>query len=162
MHHENMHKLASLRFLKLNLEYQNINMGRRTYEHLSFNLHGTGIMQSNTTVVCMVAVSFGGVAIMVAILHRGALRSLLGERLLWWLCFIRGHCTYGWVGLCLLVWAAGRGVFGAGPGFCVGWRTAADCGGRGIIAVLRGFFATGGKVFILVGGLGAGLSFCGF
>ena len=162
MHHENMHKLASLRFLKLNLEYQNINMGRRTYEHLSFNLYGTGIMQSNTTVVCMVAVSFGGVAIMVAILHQGALRSLLGERLLWWLCFIRGHCTYGWVGLCLLVWAAGRGVFGAGPGFCVGWRTAAHCGGRGIIAVLRGFFATGGKVFILVGGLGAGLSFCGF
>ena len=170
MHHENMHKLASLRFLKLNLEYQNINMGRRTYEHLSFNLYGTGIMQSNTTVVCMVAVSFGGAAIMVAILHRGALRSLLGERLLWWLCFIGGHCTYGWVGLCLLVWAAvdlgpwttvGRGVFGAGPGFCVGWRAAAHCGGRGIIAVLRGFFATGGEVFILVGGLGAGLSFYG-
>ena len=129
-----MHKLASLRFLKLNLEYQNINMGRRTYEHLSFNLYGTGTMQSNTTVVCMVAVSFGGAAIMMAILHRGALWSLLGERLLWWLCFIGGHCAYGWVGLCLLVWATvdlgpwttvGRGIFRAGPSFRVGWRTAA-------------------------------------
>ena len=36
MHHENMHKLASLRFLNLNLEWQNINMGRKTYEYLFF------------------------------------------------------------------------------------------------------------------------------
>ena len=31
-HHENIHKLRSLRFLKLNLEYQNIKLGGRTYE----------------------------------------------------------------------------------------------------------------------------------
>ena len=30
IHHENIHKLASLRFLKLNLEYQNKKMGIRT------------------------------------------------------------------------------------------------------------------------------------
>ena len=141
-----MHKLAFLRFLKLNLEYQNINMGRRTYEHLSFNLHGTGIMQSNTTVVCMVAVSFGGVAIVVAILHRGALRSLLGERLLWWLCFIGVIALMvGW-GYAfwyerLWIWGrglVGRGVFRAGPGFRVGWRTAA--GGRGVNCCFAGLF----------------------
>ena len=58
-------------------------------------------------------------------------------------------------------WATvGRGVFGASPGFCVGWRTAVGWGG-GLIAVLRDFFATGGEVFILVGGLGTGLSFYG-
>ena len=34
IYHENIHNLASLRFLKLNLESQNIKMGRRTYEHL--------------------------------------------------------------------------------------------------------------------------------
>ena len=36
IHHKNIHELASLRFLKLNLEYQNIKMGRRTYEHILF------------------------------------------------------------------------------------------------------------------------------
>ena len=59
-------------------------------------------------------------------------------------------------------WATvGRGVFGASPGFCMGWRTAVRRGGGGLIAVLRNFFATGGEVFILVGGLGTGLSFYG-
>ena len=37
IHHENIHELASLRFLKLNLEYQQIKMGRRTCEHILFN-----------------------------------------------------------------------------------------------------------------------------
>ena len=31
IHHKKINELASLRFLKLNLEYQNIKMGRRTY-----------------------------------------------------------------------------------------------------------------------------------
>ena len=35
-------------------------------------------MQSNTTVVCVVAVSFGGAAIVVAMLHRGSLHLWLG------------------------------------------------------------------------------------
>ena len=37
IHHENIDELASLRFLKLNLECQNIKMGRKTYEHLFFS-----------------------------------------------------------------------------------------------------------------------------
>ena len=41
IHHETIHELASLRFLKLNLECQNIKMGRRTYEHLFFFFHET-------------------------------------------------------------------------------------------------------------------------
>ena len=40
-HHENIHELASLRFVKLNLECQNIKMGRKTYEHLFFFSHET-------------------------------------------------------------------------------------------------------------------------
>ena len=36
LRHKNMHELASLRFLKLSLEYQNTKLGRRTYEHLFF------------------------------------------------------------------------------------------------------------------------------
>ena len=34
IHHENIHKIASLRFLKLNLEYENIRMGRRAYKFI--------------------------------------------------------------------------------------------------------------------------------
>ena len=41
------------------------------------------------------------------------------------------------------------------------WGGALRRGGGGLIAVLRDFFATGGEVLILVGGLGAGLSFYG-
>ena len=41
IHHENIHELASLRFLKLNLECQNIKMGRITYEDLFFFFHET-------------------------------------------------------------------------------------------------------------------------
>ena len=37
IHHETIHELASLRFLKLNLECQNIKMGRKTYKHLFFS-----------------------------------------------------------------------------------------------------------------------------
>ena len=37
IHHGKIHELASLRFLKLNLEWQNIKMGRKTYEHLFFS-----------------------------------------------------------------------------------------------------------------------------
>ena len=149
MHHENMHKLASLRFLKLNLEYQNINMGR-TYEHLSFNFYGTGIMQSSTTVVCMVAVSIGGAAIVVAMLDRGSLHLWLGGIMPSGM----SSCGFGAVR-----YGRSRGIWGS-PGFCVGWRAAVR-GGGGLIAVLRDFFATGGEVFILVGGLGTGLSFYG-
>ena len=36
MHHKKIHELTFLRFLKLNLEYQNIKMGRRTYKHIFF------------------------------------------------------------------------------------------------------------------------------
>ena len=38
IHHKNLHELASLRFIKLNLECQNIKIGIRTYEHLFFFL----------------------------------------------------------------------------------------------------------------------------
>ena len=41
MHHENIHELASLRFLYLNLEMQNIKMGRESYEDLYFFFHET-------------------------------------------------------------------------------------------------------------------------
>ena len=60
----------------------------------------------------------------------------------------------------VLDWAAViRGVFGAGSGFRVGWCTA---GGRGLISVFQGFFASIGGAFILAWGLGVGLSFLGF
>ena len=41
IHHENIHELGSSRFLNLNLEWQNIKMGRKTYEDLSFFFHET-------------------------------------------------------------------------------------------------------------------------
>ena len=37
IHHGKIRELASLRFLKLNLERQNIKMGRKTYEYLFFS-----------------------------------------------------------------------------------------------------------------------------
>ena len=37
INHKNMHELASLRFLKLNLECQNIKMGRRTNKRQFFS-----------------------------------------------------------------------------------------------------------------------------
>ena len=39
MHHENRHEFPSLRFLNLNLEWQNIKIGRKTYEDLFFFFH---------------------------------------------------------------------------------------------------------------------------
>ena len=48
-------------------------------------------------------------------------------------------------------------MFGASSTFRVEWRTA----GKGLITVFRDFFSTIGGAFILAGGLGAGLSFCG-
>ena len=51
--------------------------------------------------------------------------------------------------------AVGCGVSGAGAGFRLEWR------GRGGIAVFGDFVAIIGKIFILAGGLGAGLSFYG-
>ena len=36
INHENIHELASLRFLKLYLECLNIKMRRKSYEHLFF------------------------------------------------------------------------------------------------------------------------------
>ena len=54
-------------------------------------------------------------------------------------------------------------IFGAGCGFgvcvCV-WGGGAHCAG-GLISISRGFFASVGGVFVLVGVLGAGLSLCG-
>ena len=50
--------------------------------------------------------------------------------------------------------AVARGVFGAGLVFV--WNGAQ---GKGLIFVFREFSASIGKAFILVGGLGAGLSF---
>ena len=44
IHHENIHQLASLRFLKLNMECQNINMGRITYEHLFYFLSWDNVL----------------------------------------------------------------------------------------------------------------------
>ena len=41
IHHETKHELASLRFLKLNLECVNIKMGRITYEDLYFFYYET-------------------------------------------------------------------------------------------------------------------------
>ena len=37
IHHESIHELAPLRFIKLNLEFQNIKMRRRTYQHIFFS-----------------------------------------------------------------------------------------------------------------------------
>ena len=54
--------------------------------------------------------------------------------------------------------AVARGVFGAGSGFRVGWRTV----GEGFVSVFWEFFASISGAFILAGGLGTGLSFYGF
>ena len=37
IHHENIHEVASLRFLNLNLEWHNVKMGRKTYGDLFFS-----------------------------------------------------------------------------------------------------------------------------
>ena len=65
IHHENIPELTSLRFVKLNLECQNIKMGRKSYGHLVFFFffffHETtliNITQLDTTVVSIVAVFF--------------------------------------------------------------------------------------------------------
>ena len=66
IHHENIPELTSLRFLKLNLECQNIKMGRTSYGHLVFFFfffffHETALInitQLDTTVVSTVAVFF--------------------------------------------------------------------------------------------------------
>ena len=41
------------------------------------------------------------------------------------------------------------------------WGGALRVGGGGFISIFRGFFASVGGVFVLAGGLGAGLSFYG-
>ena len=59
MYHENIHELLSLRFLNLNLECENIKMGRRTsifFFHEAMFL--IGIMQSDNKVVSIDAVFF--------------------------------------------------------------------------------------------------------
>ena len=48
-------------------------------------------------------------------------------------------------------------VFGTNSSFRVGWCTPWG----GFISIFRGFFASVGGVFVLAGGLGAGLSFYG-
>ena len=40
IHHENIQESASLRYLNLNLESQNIRVGRKTYEYLFFSFMG--------------------------------------------------------------------------------------------------------------------------
>ena len=63
----------------------------------------------------------------------------------------RGGGDIGVCGLWLGFMAAGaRGVFGAGTGFRVGWRTGGALG-----------FCRVSGAFIVAGGLGAGLSFYG-
>ena len=52
----------------------------------------------------------------------------------------------------------GRGIFGAGSGFRVGWRIA---GVGGAWSLFRGFSASIGGVLILAGVMRAGLSFNG-
>ena len=93
-------------------------------------------------------VSFGGAAIMVAMLHRGSLRLWLGGVMPSGM----SNCRFGAVD-----YSRSRNIWGW-PKFSCGM---AHSGGRGLTAVLRDFFATGGDVFILVGGLGTGLSFYG-
>ena len=95
-----------------------------------------------------IAVSFGGAAIVVAMLHRGSLHLWLGGVMPSGM----SGCGFGAVD-----YSRSRGIWGW-PWFLCGME---HCGGRGLIGVLRDFFATGGEVFILVGGLGAGLSFYG-
>ena len=61
IHHKKIHELASLRFLKLNLEYQKIKM-ERTYEHLFCFLSGDYVLnqhhQPDTKFVSIAAVVF--------------------------------------------------------------------------------------------------------
>ena len=68
IHHENIHELASLRFLKLNLECQNIKMEK--HKQLYFFFHETlfeiSIMQLDTTVVSLASVFFKKAAIIIA------------------------------------------------------------------------------------------------
>ena len=44
---------------------------------------------------------------------------------------------------------------------CVGWGAAGGGGAGGLVTIFRGFSASASGVFILAGGLGAGLSFYG-
>ena len=60
----------------------------------------------------------------------------------------------GFFGLGVAVCAAAGGVFGAGCGIRVGWRTA----GGGLVSVFQGFFANISKILDLAGGLGARLA----
>ena len=82
IHHENKHELASLRFLKLNLEYQNMKMGRKHMNVYFFSFMGLfyiSIMQSDTTVVSIVRVFSKKAAIIIAILSQKALHWQLSE-----------------------------------------------------------------------------------
>ena len=59
IHLSNIHELTSIRFLKLNLECENIKMRRKIYEHLFFSfmrLFWITVMQSDTSVVSIAAV----------------------------------------------------------------------------------------------------------
>ena len=76
-------------------------------------------MQSSTTVVCMVAVSIGGAAIVVAMLDRGSLHLWLGGIMPSGM----SSCGFGAVR-----YGRSRGIWGS-PGFCVGWRAAVRGGG---------------------------------
>ena len=59
MHHENIHELASFRFLNLNLEQQNIKMGRKTQIYFFYEtMFQITIMRSDTTVVSIESVLF--------------------------------------------------------------------------------------------------------
>ena len=53
--------------------------------------------------------------------------------------------------------AIGRGISGTGSGFRVGWRTMAGVE----LLFFETFFASINGIFILAGGMGTALSFCG-
>ena len=60
IHHEIVRELASLRFLKLNLECENIKMGRITYEDLFFSfmrLFWITIMQSGIIIIIIIIIT---------------------------------------------------------------------------------------------------------
>ena len=86
MYQENIHVLASLRFLHLNLEWQNIKLGRKTYEDLFFlfheNMFYVTIMQSDTTVVSIAVAFFNSSGIIIATNGQKTLHQQLNKVIL--------------------------------------------------------------------------------
>ena len=82
LHHEDIQELAYLRFLKLNLEYQNIKMGSRTHKHLLF-LSWDYVLNQHHTIEyhrCFYSCSlFNKAAIIIAILGQKTLHWQLSN-----------------------------------------------------------------------------------